>query len=189
MAIRKLIEKYIEGFSLSTLPKHFPNFSFFVVFQFHSRSKINFSLFPIHRTHTAFNLSFIWSISNSHKENVCSRQIWKIIEINLYTVLSHLPWTQFWSTVMHSQQNVDFCQKNIPQNIFVNLPCSDFEVLSQINKIWISCSVVNIRVGEQLIKFLITSIFETVCFLKLGLIFVDSYSSEQKSNQKIILPN
>ena len=81
---------------------------------------------------------------------------------------------------MHSQQNVDFCQKNIPQNIFVNLPWSDFEVLSQINKIWISCSVVNIRVGEQLIKFLITSIFETVCFRTFDKIFDPTLSNHCK---------
>ena len=33
-----------------------------------------------------------------------------------------------------------------------------------------------------------TSIFEKVCLLKLGFIFVDLYSSEPTSNQKTILP-
>ena len=43
-----------------------------------------------------------------------------------------------------------------------------------------------IRLGEQLIihHFLVTSFFEVVHFLKLGPIFVTSWSSERKSNHK-----
>ena len=43
-----------------------------------------------------------------------------------------------------------------------------------------------IRLGAQLMiyQFLITSFFEVVYFLKLGPIFVASYPSERKSNDK-----
>ena len=94
-------------------------------------------------------------------------------------------WLHFWSTLLHRQLNVDFCPK-ITLSWF-NLRWLGW-VVSKIAKIWFSKSIFNVK--NQFIHFdffplkllnlecNLHFLMTTVCFIKLGLIFVDSWLSE-----------
>ena len=113
-----------------------------------------------------------------------------------------LAWPHFWRTQLHSPPNGDFAQEFEPASYFCDWTCVhlgmrrqkspkfDFQSQFSMSKIsfiiLIFVSVKIIRLGVQLMiyQFLITSFFEVVYFLKLGPIFVASWSSERKSNRK-----
>ena len=72
-------------------------------------------------------------------------------------------------------------------------PKSDFQSQFSMSKIsfiilmFVSVKIIRLGVQPMMYQFLITSFFEVVCFLKLGPIFFDSWSSERFRNQILVI--
>ena len=119
-------------------------------------------------------LSTYISMTSLFAHKVAQPTKWRFLPKNLSLLVILVIELAFtWSWVNKNHQNLVFFQ-------------SQFSMAKVSFIILIFVSVKIIRLGEQLIinHFLITSFFKVVQFLKLGPIFVASWSSEHKFNHK-----